>query len=125
MTGPETPDPVCLKISGVLRHLALARGETVEDVGQAVGLHRVAMYRRLSGEVQWRVAEVAAVARHLNVPVQVLYDGPERLLNLPERRSRDENPRDGDTSPRRHPEAWGRVRVPVGATCGPAFSGSA
>ncbi len=123
MTGPETPDPVCLKISGVLRHLALARGETVEDVAHAIGLHRVAMYRRLSGEVQWRVAEVAALARHLKVPVQVFYDGPERLLNLPERRSRQEDSR-GDGAPPR-PRAWNPVRVPVGAPCGPAFSGSA
>ncbi len=121
MTGPDTPDSVCVKISGVLRHLALARGQTVEDVGQAIGLHRVAMYRRLSGEVQWRVGEVAALARHLQVPVQVFYDGPERLLNLPERRSRDGDRRDGGAPPR--PNSWERMRVPISATCGPSFSG--
>ncbi len=93
----------------------------MEDVAQAIGLHRVAMYRRLSGEVQWRVGEVAALARHLEVPVQVFYDGPARLLNLPERRSKDEDPRDGGATPR--PKSWERVRMPVGATYGPSFSG--
>jgi DNA-binding phage protein len=47
-------------------------GRTAADVAMKVGLSRAQWDRRMSGEVEWRIDELRAVARELGVTVTVL-----------------------------------------------------
>lgn len=61
-----------------IRALIKGRGLNIPDVADAVGMDRATFYRRLGGwgETQtFRVGEVATLAAHLGVSVEVIFTG--------------------------------------------------
>lgn len=67
----------------VLREQLSEQHKTVAELAQEVGLSESSVYRRLRGEISWRLTEIIAVAMALNYPdalrlfSTVNYDTPQ------------------------------------------------
>lgn len=80
MTTPALAQDVDHAVAEVVRILLTYRRETQARLGLALGLGKATMSMRMSGARGWTASEVAALARHFDVPVSVFYDGPDALL---------------------------------------------
>jgi hypothetical protein len=49
----------------LLRH----SDDSLSDLADCLGLHRVSLSRKMGGESTWRVAEIQAIAARYDVPV--------------------------------------------------------
>jgi transcriptional regulator with XRE-family HTH domain len=66
-----------------VRALLAVREMTALELGQHLGLSRARIYDRMQGRKAFTVDEVAYMSRLFNVPVQVLFDGPDALFSGP------------------------------------------
>lgn len=52
------------------------RKNSQSDIAALLGLSQAAVSRRLSGDVDFTSSELAALAKHLEVPVSAFFDAP-------------------------------------------------
>lgn len=67
----------------VLREQLTEQHKSIADLAQEVGMSESSFYRRLRGEISWRLTEIIAIAMALNYPdalrlfSTVNYDTPQ------------------------------------------------
>lgn len=67
----------------VLREQLSEQHKSIADLAQEVGMSESSFYRRLRGEISWRLTEIVAIAMALNYPdalrlfSTVNYDTPQ------------------------------------------------
>lgn len=73
-SSTSTPPPVpALLVARKVRGLAAEHGANQQDIGDAIGLTRAAVGRRLSGKVDFTSTELQILAAYFGVPVSVLF----------------------------------------------------
>lgn len=68
-------------MTAVVRILMAYTKEKQAEVCLATGIPRRTFIRRMGDGGGWSAAEIAALAKHFDVPVTAFYDGPEALLS--------------------------------------------
>jgi transcriptional regulator with XRE-family HTH domain len=67
-------------ILGVVRMIKAARNVQADELAVLLGISRASVYERLKGKSAFTAGEVAVMAGHFGVPLDVLYSGPDALL---------------------------------------------
>jgi transcriptional regulator with XRE-family HTH domain len=65
-----TPD-----VAGNVRAELARRHITRNELGQAIGMHRESLARRLRDQTEFTVGELTTIANYLDIPVCQLIDG--------------------------------------------------
>lgn len=68
-------------ISGVLAQLMRWRHDTYMSVAKVLGCTSQTIGRKMRGERRWEAHEVALMAAHYDVPVDLFYKGPTELFS--------------------------------------------
>lgn len=76
-----SPAPFVALVAKNIRVHAAREDATLADVATGVGLDRASLYKRLSGEVEWRYSELQRVARYFGVPLTDI--APEDPIEAP------------------------------------------
>lgn len=71
-------------ILGVVRMIKAARDLQADELAVLLGISRASVYERLKGKSAFTAGEVAVIAGHFGVPLDVLYSGPDALLGRAE-----------------------------------------
>lgn len=77
--GPSVFDQ---NVSAAIEVARRLRGKSVIEVALAAGIGRASYFNRLAGTSPWKLREAAYVAETLEIPLQVLLDGPDAVLGL-------------------------------------------
>lgn len=56
-------------------------GESLTDIGRAVGLADTLVSRRQRGQTSWRVSDIGRLADHWRIPPYSLISGPSDAVN--------------------------------------------
>ncbi len=68
------------QIAAVVGHLLLRSDESTSDLAAVLGVSEKTVKRRLAGSQEWTATEIAQLAQHFNVPVAILFAGPDALF---------------------------------------------
>jgi hypothetical protein len=77
-TAAHAADPPALNASTNVRAECARRGRTHREVQKALGMARSTWDRRMREPRTWRLGELAAIARFLDVPLDRIADGIDR-----------------------------------------------
>lgn len=78
MTAPVTSPS--LRVSEAVWALLGATRESKPRAAAGAGMSRQSFQRRLDGEIEWSLLEVAMLSAHFHVPVDALISGPRPSL---------------------------------------------
>ncbi|MGU3409162.1 helix-turn-helix domain-containing protein [Microbacterium sp. M1A1_1b] len=67
-------------VAGEVRGVAAKRQMTSAALADRLGLSRMAMSRRMSGDTPFTAAEIVGIADALHVPVETLYGRPSGFV---------------------------------------------
>jgi transcriptional regulator with XRE-family HTH domain len=67
--------------SRAIRAELARRGLHQQDLAAALGMNPSQLSLRMTGQIAWRVHEMQAIARHLQVPITALIDDDAELVD--------------------------------------------
>ncbi len=67
-------------VNATVEALMSVRRESRDSLAAVLGISRNSVWRRLAGQSEWTVSELAVLAAHFGLPAQTFMDGPVALF---------------------------------------------
>lgn len=64
-----------------IRMIARGRGIGMQAIADHLAMSKQVFYKRLKGDSEWKIAEVASIADYLGTTVEILFSDPSDLLS--------------------------------------------